>query len=406
MRRTDPPLFAGLPYRRLSPAQRAALAARLAGVRARPRPLRVLDCCSGIGGFALAYQSVGWRTAAFCEIDPFCRRVLAHHWPETPCYDDIRELSADRLRADGIGRVDVLVGGPPCQPSSVAGQRGGAADPRWLWPEFLRLVQALRPRWVVAENPPGILSLDAGRAFRGILAALAEGGYLAGWATYGACDVGAPQERERVFIVAHPVSDAPERHGGPGVLGATPGGMSPAPRQQRLRRALGRGGASALADAACGARQRPSSGEGGHLALSGEGRAVPGDGDGRGVATVAHTPSERRDGRAPERGGYLGDGPDGRWAEGLDIVAERPSWRVGRAQSDLGGATDGLPAWMARWPAWDGQEQAEWEAPRTVTERVVERGDKLRALGNAVVPLQAYPIFAAIAAYEREEASA
>src|SRR6188472_775133 len=116
--------------------------------------LSVLSLFSGIGAFDLGLERTnGFKTAAFVEIDPFCRRVLAKHWPGVPQYDDVRTITGARLAADGIV-PDVICGGFPCQPHSVAGRRGASDDERDLWPEFARLVREIRPRWVLAENVP------------------------------------------------------------------------------------------------------------------------------------------------------------------------------------------------------------------------------------------------------------
>src|SRR5690348_9506299 len=107
--------------------------------------MKFLDLFSGIGGFSLGLERAGHETKAFCEIDPFCRRVLAKHWPNVPCYEDIRELTADRLRADGI-EVDAICGGFPCQDISVAGKGAGLAGERsGLWSEIVRLAGDIRP---------------------------------------------------------------------------------------------------------------------------------------------------------------------------------------------------------------------------------------------------------------------
>jgi DNA (cytosine-5)-methyltransferase 1 len=161
---------------------------------------RLLDLFSGIGGFSLGLErSGGFRTVAFCEIDPYCRRVLAKHWPEVPQYDDIRTLTAERLAADGIG-VDAICGGFPCQDVSLAGRRQGLDSERsGLWSEYHRLIRELRPRHVVVENTPGLLSLGMGRVL-GDLAAL---GFGVWWDCISAASVGADHIRDRVWIVAN-----------------------------------------------------------------------------------------------------------------------------------------------------------------------------------------------------------
>ena len=122
--------------------------------------LRVLDLFSGIGGFSLGLERTGgFETVAFCEIEPFPRRVLAKHWPEVPCYDDVRTLTGDVLRRDGIA-VDVITGGFPCQDLSVAGkQRGmGEGTRSGLWSEIVRLVGELRPQYIIVENVAALLA--------------------------------------------------------------------------------------------------------------------------------------------------------------------------------------------------------------------------------------------------------
>lgn len=163
--------------------------------------LRLLDLFSGIGGFSLGLErSGGFNTVAFCEIKPFCRQVLAKHWPEVPCYEDIRSLSADVLRRDGIS-VDVICGGFPCQDVSLAGARKGLDGERsGLWSEYARLIGDIRPRFVIVENTPGLLSLGM-ETVLGDLAALR---YDAEWHCIPARAVGADHIRDRVWIVAYP----------------------------------------------------------------------------------------------------------------------------------------------------------------------------------------------------------
>ncbi len=162
--------------------------------------MNVLDLFSGIGGFSLGLERTGgFRTVAFCEIEPFPRRVLAKHWPEVPCYDDVRTLTADRLRADGVS-VDVICGGFPCQDISIAGAGAGLDGERsGLWREYARLVGEVRPRYVIVENVAALLSRGLDRVL-GDLAAL---GYDAEWHCIPASAVGAPHRRDRLWCVAY-----------------------------------------------------------------------------------------------------------------------------------------------------------------------------------------------------------
>jgi len=164
--------------------------------------IRVLDLFSGIGGFSLGLERAGMQTVAFCEIEPFPRAVLRKHWPDVPCYDDIRTLTAQRLAEDGI-TADVICGGFPCQDISVAGKGAGLAGERsGLWREYARLIGEIRPSYVIVENVAALL----GRGLSTVLGDLSEIGYDAEWQVISAADVGAPHRRERVWIVAYPLS--------------------------------------------------------------------------------------------------------------------------------------------------------------------------------------------------------
>jgi len=163
--------------------------------------LRLLDLFSGIGGFSLGLERSGaFETVAFCEIDPFCRRILEKHWPEVPCYDDVRNLTAERLRADGIS-VDAICGGFPCQDISVAGTGAGLSGERsGLWGQFSRIIGELRPRIVCVENVSALLS----RGLDTVLGDMASLGYDAEWDCIPAYEVGLPHIRDRSWIVAYP----------------------------------------------------------------------------------------------------------------------------------------------------------------------------------------------------------
>ena len=162
---------------------------------------RLLDLFSGIGGFSLGLERTGgFRTVAFCEIEPFCRAVLKKHWPAVPCYPDVKILTADALARDGIA-VDVICGGFPCQDISVAGKGAGITGERsGLWSEYARIIGEIRPRYVIVENVAALLNRGLSRVL-GDLAAL---GYDAEWNCIPASAVGAPHRRDRLWIVAHP----------------------------------------------------------------------------------------------------------------------------------------------------------------------------------------------------------
>jgi DNA (cytosine-5)-methyltransferase 1 len=157
--------------------------------------LTVLDLFSGIGGFSLGLERTGgFKTIAFCEIDPFCRRVLNKHWPEVPIYEDVQKLTLP------AGFADVIAGGFPCQDISNAGKGAGIEGERsGLWKEYTRIIGEVRPRYVLVENVAALLGRGLGRVL-GDLAAL---GYDAEWHCIPASAVGAPHRRDRVWVVAY-----------------------------------------------------------------------------------------------------------------------------------------------------------------------------------------------------------
>lgn len=166
------------------------------------RHVNVLSLFAGIGGLDLGLERAGMTVVGQVEIDPFCRRVLARHWPKMERHDDVRTAIA-WWRSAVRPAVHVVAGGPPCQPASRAGGRLGMADPRWGWPWFLDVVRAVEPDYVIVENPSALLDLHGGTAFGWILGQLADLGFDAEWSVLSACALGAPHTRERLFVVAY-----------------------------------------------------------------------------------------------------------------------------------------------------------------------------------------------------------
>ena len=159
-----------------------------------------LDLFSGIGGFSLGLEATGeFETVAFCDYDPFCQKVLRKHWENVPIYGDIKELTYEKLKANGINNIDIITGGYPCQPFSVAGNKKGEQDPRHLWPEYFRLVKECRPTWVIGENVGGHIKLGLDT----VLSDLESEGYSARTFSISASSIGANHKRERVWIVAN-----------------------------------------------------------------------------------------------------------------------------------------------------------------------------------------------------------
>lgn len=299
--------------------------------------MNVLDLFSGIGGMSLGLERAGFKTVAFVEIEPFCQAVLAKNFPGVPVFHDVRTVTAAALAERGVGRIDFIAGGFPCQDLSVAGKRAGLEGQRsGLWGHFARLVSDLRPRGLLVENVPGLLSLGMGRVL-GDLAAL---GYDSTWDCIPASAVGAPHRRDRVWIVAH-ASGGVRQRGASGQQGHAAqlrqdlantdnaglerrnGGSLPERAGERIARASG----APVRDASC---ELPH----------GAGTGTEGDGS----AEPSNT-----DRRQPERG-------------------------LGRVAHGLSAGLDAGP-WL----------QEPENIPRVASGQE-NRANRLKALGNAVVP--------------------
>ena len=162
--------------------------------------LNHLDLFSGIGGFSLGLEATGgFETKAFCDIEEYPRQVLQKHWPHVKQYKDIKELNYERLKADGINSIDIITGGYPCQPFSVAGRQKGEEDPRHLWPEYFRLVKECRPTWVIGENVSGHIKLGLDTVIKD----LESEDYSVRPFSISASSIGANHQRERIWIVAY-----------------------------------------------------------------------------------------------------------------------------------------------------------------------------------------------------------
>lgn len=205
---------------------RASSARAMHALRAethRPEPrqaLRHIDLFSGIGGFALAAESV-WGNVehVFCDNEPFAQAILKKHWPQAEIYGDIRQFT-------GGGSADIVTGGFPCQPFSSAGKRRGTQDDRHLWPEMLRVIRETSPTWVIAENVSGLLTWDGGMVLERVLADLEEEGYEAWPLVIPACSQNAPHKRDRVWIIAHTDCSADRGNSGANVRTVESKGIS------------------------------------------------------------------------------------------------------------------------------------------------------------------------------------
>lgn len=215
------------------------------------RTLRIGSLFSGIGGLELGVEwATEGRTVWNCEMDPFCRKVLARHWPEAKQYEDVKDIGA------GVEPVDIITGGFPCQDLSIAGKQAGLSGERsGLWHEYARIIRELRPRFVFVENVPALRSFVSDGGLGRVLGDLAESGYDAEWDCVPAAAVGAPHVRDRIFILAwrRDVADSADGRGeaesqgpdGAAVLRARAGagdGVGDGDRAEGVRLAGGGGG--------------------------------------------------------------------------------------------------------------------------------------------------------------------
>ena len=175
----------------------------------KSRKWKMYGLFAGIGGFEYAAQEV-WgdelEIVGMCEIDSFCRKVLKKHWPNVAIHEDIRSLDGNEIK-ERFGAIDLITGGFPCQPYSLAGKRRGAADDRALWDEMYRIITEVRPRWIIVENVPGIINM----VLDDVLSCMEDSVYTCETFIIPACSIGAPHRRNRVWIVAY---DAQQVNGG------------------------------------------------------------------------------------------------------------------------------------------------------------------------------------------------
>ena len=174
--------------------------------------MKVLDLFSGIGGFSYGLEKIGFKTVAFCEIDKFCKLLLQKHWNKVKIYNDVKEITKQRLETDGVELPDVITGGFPCQPFSIAGKQRGTDDNRHLWPQMFRIIRELAPRWVVGENVRGLVNIQDGMVFETVCTDLEGEGYEVRAFNIPAAGVGAPHRRERIWIVANAKSQGTRKN--------------------------------------------------------------------------------------------------------------------------------------------------------------------------------------------------
>ena len=177
--------------------------------------MRHVDLCSGIGGFSLGFEWAGLsKPILFCDVEPWCRRVLSKHWPDVPVASDVKELANDPDR--NVPDCDILTAGYPCQPFSLAGERRGAEDDRHIWPYILSIIQTKRPAWCVFENVYGHVSMGLDE----VLSDLEREAYAVRPFIVPACAADAPHRRDRVWIIARNVAHADSEPKGEQVRGS------------------------------------------------------------------------------------------------------------------------------------------------------------------------------------------
>ena len=311
-----------------------------------------LSLFSGIGGLDLAAEWAGFTTVGQCEFADYQTKILEKHWPDVPRWRDIRTLTKESFyERTGLRTVDVISGGFPCQPFSVAGKQKGKGDDRYLWPEMLRVIRELRPHCVVGENVPGIIKLAAGQVAKD----LERAGYNVVVLNFEAAAVGAWHRRSRVFFVGYAEHDG--RHGLPELRGNEGSGTvrrteGPAPAQQFT-------GAGRPAD-------------------------VPGiRGRGSGGKDIPHT----------LRNGCSDGTNEEHTAEGLRAAQLKPPGGSKAIHNSVRGGQRGQ---HGREQSQELAHGCQWAAEPDVgrvANGIPNRVDRLKCLGNAVVPQQAYPIF-------------
>lgn len=312
-----------------------------------------LSLFAGIGGLDLAAEAAGFVTVGQCEWADYQTKVLEKHWPDVPRWRDIRTLTKESFyERTGLRTVDIISGGFPCQPFSIAGKQRGKDDDRYLWPEMLRVIREIRPSWVLGENVPGIVNL----ALDTVLADLENEGYAVQTFIVPAAGVDAPHKRERVAIVAYANSNRRR---------------SRRPESTRQLRETGlTNGCHNVADASSAGLQGCEQ----HGAFD------------------ARRRREEPYGTACKRGEDVADSERERLEE---RYGERMGQRKQHAQSEQKSCQRVRGRDISRGEEWPIEPNV-----GRVAHGVPARVDRLKCLGNAVVPQQFYPFFAAIAAVE------
>lgn len=340
-----------------------------------------LSLFTGIGGLDLAAEAAGMTTVGQCEWADYPTKVLEKHWPDVPRWRDIRTLTGDDFYAKtGLRTVDVISGGFPCQPFSVAGKQKGKGDDRYLWPEMLRVITELGPRWVVGENVPGILRIAASD----VVADLERLGYHVVVFAFEAAAVGAYHRRERVAFVAHADSDSCRSRG--------------AESAGQFGEARATDGRSDVANSDSGTVWNDGPDK---RKTVGKEHSSDHAGHAGGTQDVANTQSDGLQGDRPYRQQVCRASASQGEVAGCGSVCHTAGKRLQEPEQKprcAGDRESAATEWTcvtstSGWPA-------EPDVVR-VAHGIPNRVDRLKCLGNAVVPAQFYPIFKAI--MEEEE---
>lgn len=371
--------------------------------------MQVIDLFSGIGGFSLAAKWAGMETVQFCEQDQFCQKILRKHWPKIPIHNDIKTLTKQTIINGGIwneSKSTILVGGFPCQPWSTAGKRRGKEDDRHLWPEMFRIIREVRPRWVVGENVAGIVRMG----LDDVLADLESEGYTCRTFIIPACGIGAQHRRDRVWVVAY------SEHNGLASCevagsGETRNGRCQT-RQNQTKQSEGSGLSPVIADSKTIRQSKSRLSKRKNEKLTNVGIIFENDSNTQSIGSQGDTePDCCQSGSGqkpiPQHAGVHGDqffahtdsaghekqqlpafagdvGAGGVWQS---MSETKRTWGRGQAESRVCGSIDGFPAIV------DAFTVTPW-----VSKEETGKGykNRIKALGNAIVPQVVYQIFKAI----------
>lgn len=330
---------------------------------------------SGIGGLDLAAEWAGFQTVGQCEWADYPIKVLEKHWPDVPRWRDIRSVTAESFyERTGLHTVDLISGGFPCQPFSVAGKQKGKRDDRYLWPEMLRVIREIKPTWVLGENVPGILSI-AGKT---VCEDLECEGYAVTVFNFEAAAVGAPHRRERVFFVGHFTGASVARNNA---------SVADTDNNQQEQQKCNYENRGSTQESRSSVRVGTSGG-------TGRGATTEGVQFNRRSTGILHEDVADTNSQGLERSENAGETEGSREKCDKLTPGRYKAGAIWAVEPNVGGMVNGIPCWL------DGYWRVEPNIPRVAT-GVKNRVDRLKCLGNAVVPQQAYPIFQAIADIER-----